>query len=58
MNKYAQYFCSGFFYFLGLEKNPVGRLYRGIEDDMKNITNDWRNVGKDIKIAYEQEVYK
>lgn len=49
-------FMEGIMFFFALGKNPIKEYERKCRqrNDAENIAQDWRNVGNDIRTAYER----
>lgn len=55
-NTYREIFINGILYFLSFEKNPISVYLKQLrkKSDSDGITQDWYNVGNDIKNACKQ----
>lgn len=51
-------FLRGFLYMFGIGDNPILEILkeRRKQTDSERMSEDWVNVGKYIKTAYEQEI--
>lgn len=49
-------FIDSVLHFFSLESNPIERCrkQRQTKTDLENMTQDWYNVGNDIRRAYEK----
>lgn len=49
-------FIDSILYFFSLDSNPIKRYreQRRKKNDIDNMTQDWYNVGNDIRNAYEK----
>ena len=49
-------FIGSVLHFFSLESNPIERCckQRQAKTDLENMTQDWYNVGNDIRRAYEK----
>lgn len=49
-------FLSGILYFFSIGSNPIKeyRRYMSVRNDADRMADDWRNVGNDIRKAYEE----
>ncbi len=57
---YYKFMVSGFFFLLGLEENPLLKLKkRYSRKSVSNaIASDWKNVGIDMRKAFDEQARK
>ena len=55
MQSLLNVFLDGILYFFSLGENPIEKYRkRHQKTDAENMAQDWRNVGDDIRTAYEK----
>lgn len=55
MNIYFKSFILGFLYVFGITESPIASEIKKVfsRDDTKEISNDWKKVGVEIRKSYE-----